>query len=835
MKFNNYQCSDLVDLKKVFKKIDDKNSQLVKIFSPFKIEENKKIIKYFNKYLSKSTLVGITSPESIYNKKIVKSSALISVISFKKSKFKKIILKGNLLDIFNNIDSNYSKAIMILSPDRDVNGDKIISDLNKSKLDIILAGGHASSNYGKGYVFDKNGILEKNPIAIIFSGEHLKVKWKHNLGWDKISRKMEITKSKKEVIYELDGRNIFDVYKTFLGEDIGDKLKTNEILKFPLLLEKEINIARCPRRKVGNGIEFFGSVSESDEVRIAYGNLNRILKSASEIYNDIGFKPEATFIYSCLGRSRYLEFINSDIEKELKYVEGNSVGICTGGEYGFVKSKYYNFNITNTVLYLSEADFNNNCTNSKKKNNNNFETESLFHFSRKIISDLESINDRMQILNKKTNSKEFQKTAEEAFKLIFPNQKYTGAIISRDINHDLNIYVDNGINSNLFKHLKKIWKYNRKNIIQKSNVLGYKKMFIISLEAEVAAKIIILSDNIDLFEIKENKAFINQIPNYLKKAILYENFEKNIASLSTLEKTSDFLYSTLNLGSLYQRIIDIIVGTMGMEASLILIGNNSKVKVAEYKNIDLNSNLFSYIKGRHEIILEENDIIIENNLELIQQSYSFIAIPIILDDYKAVLYAFQSKYKRLIDNGQKQFIRTLANQIRVSIKNALNHRNLKKLAVTDGLTKLYNHRYFHNQIKEKKDNYSIAILDIDDFKIFNDDFGHQAGDEILRQLSDLLKKEVRDDDLVARYGGEEFIIYLNLSDDKLLKALLNRLLKKIRNKVIKFGNKEFKITVSIGAAINKDRKDAQKIIKKADTALYIAKGLGKNQIQIYQN
>ena len=73
-----------------------------------------------------------------------------------------------------------------------------------------------------------------------------------------------------------------------------------------------------------------------------------------------------------------------------------------------------------------------------------------------------------------------------------------------------------------------------------------------------------------------------------------------------------------------------------------------------------------------------------------------------------------------------------------------------------------------------------------------------------------------------------------MSDKIVLKSLLKRLLEKIRNKVIKFEKEKFQITVSIGAAINNNKKDTQKIIKEADTALYIAKGLGKNQIKIYQ-
>jgi len=834
LKSYNYKCKDIKSCKLLFKKIKDKKNQLIQIFSPLNRKENKKIIEYFNQYLPKSTLIAASTEEVIFNSKTGTEFMVISVIKFEKSYINDFYFKNNLTDRLNSINLENSKAIIILSAEKQLNGDQIVSALNKENLNIVLAGGYATSSSNLGYIFNKDGIHNTGSIAVVLAGENLKANWKYNLGWESISRKMEITKVDKQNVYQLDGRNIFDVYRMFLGEKINDKLATAAILKFPLLLEKDIELARCAKKRVGSGIEFSGELNQGDQVRISYGNLNKILRNSTQLYQNLDFEPEAALIYSCTGRSYYLDSNDSGLNSELKFIKKANIGFCTGGEYGAAEGKYYNLNNTTTVLYLSE-----NCDEFRGENIAeealiDLKTENLFYLSKKVISDLENINQKMRLANKKTEAKDYQKTAEEFFKLIFLDQKYTGAVVCEDSNQELKMYIEDSINLDIYHHLKSLWDHKRDYIYQRTNILGYQRMFIIYLNKEVEVQIIILSDEVDLFDIKENELFINQIPNYLKKAMLYEKLDKNIASLSTLEKTSDFLYSTLELNTLYCRIIDIVVGTMGMEASLLLVGEKSEVEIAEYKNLDINSDLFYFLKGRYDDILEKNQIIIENDLNLNQQFNSFIAIPIILDNYKGVLYAVQSKYQTLIDDSQKQFIRTLANQIRVSIKNALNHHKLQKLAVTDGLTKLYNHRYFHNLVKTKDNNYSIAILDIDDFKSFNDNFGHQAGDEILRQLSKLLKEEVRENDLVARYGGEEFIIYLNLSDKIVLKSLLKRLLEKIRNKVIKFEKKKFQITVSIGAAINNNKKDTQKIIKEADTALYIAKGLGKNQIKIYQ-
>lgn len=235
--------------------------------------------------------------------------------------------------------------------------------------------------------------------------------------------------------------------------------------------------------------------------------------------------------------------------------------------------------------------------------------------------------------------------------------------------------------------------------------------------------------------------------------------------------------------------------------------------------------------------IRDRQILIENRADIFEEIQTLIAIPINLNDYQGILYAMQSKYQQLINENQKKFIRTLANQIRVSIRNALNHHKVKRLSITDGLTKLYNHSYFHQQLAEKEGKkYSIAIMDIDNFKDFNDKYGHQAGDQVLRKLSKLLKSELREDDIIARYGGEEFIIYFNLVDEKILSKVIERLMKKIRKMEVSFEEQNLNVTVSIGVAVNANGgSSAERLIKQADTALYIAKGAGRDMVKFYRN
>ena len=161
------------------------------------------------------------------------------------------------------------------------------------------------------------------------------------------------------------------------------------------------------------------------------------------------------------------------------------------------------------------------------------------------------------------------------------------------------------------------------------------------------------------------------------------------------------------------------------------------------------------------------------------------------------------------------------------------------LATTDGLTELYNHRYFQEQIrmqveqsKRYSNNFSLIIIDIDFFKKFNDTFGHQSGDAVLRQVAQTLKKNVRATDIVCRYGGEEMSIILpNTTKDEAF-ATAQKICNKVAEKTFKLtGNNETHVTISLGVSTFPfDGDTAPKIIEAADKKLYNAKNNGRNQV-----
>jgi diguanylate cyclase (GGDEF)-like protein len=163
-----------------------------------------------------------------------------------------------------------------------------------------------------------------------------------------------------------------------------------------------------------------------------------------------------------------------------------------------------------------------------------------------------------------------------------------------------------------------------------------------------------------------------------------------------------------------------------------------------------------------------------------------------------------------------------------------------KLATTDGLTDLYNHRYFQEQLKTQVSHslryqtpLSLIIIDIDFFKKFNDKFGHQSGDAVLRQVAFTLKRNVRASDIVCRYGGEEMSIILPNTKYEEAVAIAGKLCSFVSEKKCKLSNgRESTVTISLGVSSlgEEDGDTPSQIIESADKRLYHAKENGRNRV-----
>jgi diguanylate cyclase (GGDEF)-like protein len=219
----------------------------------------------------------------------------------------------------------------------------------------------------------------------------------------------------------------------------------------------------------------------------------------------------------------------------------------------------------------------------------------------------------------------------------------------------------------------------------------------------------------------------------------------------------------------------------------------------------------------------------------------FAAAPLLADrEAIGVIVVDASTRKRDFSIERITLLEMFANQAALAINNGLIFQDVLDRAQRDSLTRLYNHGHFQEVLRGEIDRstrygqpLSLILLDIDHFKRFNDTYGHQTGDRVLKQTALLLSALVRVTDLPARYGGEEFALLLPHTDYKHALELAERLRVGVERKVVVSGPKGEKIgvTASFGVSSFPDHADnAHDLVTCADASLYIAKDRGRNRV-----
>ncbi|MBF0499118.1 MAG: diguanylate cyclase [Candidatus Riflebacteria bacterium] len=216
---------------------------------------------------------------------------------------------------------------------------------------------------------------------------------------------------------------------------------------------------------------------------------------------------------------------------------------------------------------------------------------------------------------------------------------------------------------------------------------------------------------------------------------------------------------------------------------------------------------------------------------------SLICVPLQVRDSPIGIMNIVNKMGGEFDHDDLQLALTMANQAAVVIEKA----RLFNLATIDGLTGLIVHRHFQAKIEEEfrrakryEKPLSFLMTDIDHFKKFNDTYGHQIGDLVLREVAKCVRAAIRDTDIAARYGGEEFAIILPETDEEGASLFAERLRQKIETSAFSSTKGDLKVTISLGLSsipVNPPETAAE-MIKLADEALYEAKHSGRNRVGI---
>ncbi len=331
---------------------------------------------------------------------------------------------------------------------------------------------------------------------------------------------------------------------------------------------------------------------------------------------------------------------------------------------------------------------------------------------------------------------------------------------------------------------------------------------------------------------------------------------EELDGLRKIVEVAQAAVSTLELEVVLQTILQSCMEVMDMPAGSIALYDEADRRVTLAAHAGLSDKLVGKERWRvkqggltHRILEEGELFIVEdtddapffnNPLALDEGIRSLIAVPLKIGTKIVGILYVDDFVPRTFPEYRKRMLQVFSSIAAMCIDNARLHFRTRKLACTDGLTGLYNHRQFKeffdremNRATRLSRPLSLAMLDIDDFKQFNDEYGHAIGDQVLVTVAELINKHLRSADLPCRYGGEEFAVILPDTDQDEALVVAERLRKVIELESMTGLPENVKrgITVSIGlASYPKDGRKIEFLLKIADDLLYGAKRLGKNKI-----
>jgi diguanylate cyclase (GGDEF)-like protein len=283
---------------------------------------------------------------------------------------------------------------------------------------------------------------------------------------------------------------------------------------------------------------------------------------------------------------------------------------------------------------------------------------------------------------------------------------------------------------------------------------------------------------------------------------------------------------------------------------LILLENDRLVKHSCWRDgtlhteeLDSSSGIRSWIlregvQREHQLALSlDLSLVAKECLDLDDTERSIVSAPLVAKEaVYGILVAVAGPHQRFVESDGIRLITLLANHLAIALENSELYRKLEVEAITDGLTGVYNYRFLIRtldlEIKRAtrfREVFSFMMIDVDNLKEYNDEYGHLRGSQALKDMGGILLRTCRDIDMVFKYGGDEFAVILPRTDLSGASTLAHRIVEAVRSFSFP-GQPSTHLTVSIGIAVfpyNGLRRE--KLIEAADQVLYQAKHQGKNR------
>jgi len=359
--------------------------------------------------------------------------------------------------------------------------------------------------------------------------------------------------------------------------------------------------------------------------------------------------------------------------------------------------------------------------------------------------------------------------------------------------------------------------------------------------------------------LKENdpkmvEMFSRQIVNIFNRQRIYSQLQKEHLMLRKLKDGGTRMISSLKMDDIAPSLIDAVYSIAPQERVSIALFVPKEEQfemvrqigfaLSEGSTFDLGTTRIGLV-GRSREPDYISDLRNERSPALpfkIPDEGSLFMMPLSYEKELLGILVFLSPIPNAIRPYQIELLKVLGNQAAASLANAKFHAEIERMAITDGLTGLFNHRNFQEKLTAEfrrlerfSAPLSLLLIDIDFFKKINDSYGHPAGDEVLREVSRIIRETIRSVDIPARYGGEEFAALLPGTNHEGALKMAERLRESIEKTKFPIEGKELRVSVSIGAATSPhDAAAKEELVEKADKALYYAKRNGRNRCVLWR-
>lgn len=341
-------------------------------------------------------------------------------------------------------------------------------------------------------------------------------------------------------------------------------------------------------------------------------------------------------------------------------------------------------------------------------------------------------------------------------------------------------------------------------------------------------------------ESSENMDEITHLENRLLRYInLSELTERFNSTLKENEITKIIVEDTYNLFGKSDRVMLFLVDTAHQELNLMVSKRMGQAEIVKYKKGDIFDRWVFW--KRQPLLIEDmhKDFRFSREGKKMDDSFaSLISAPLISGNKVLGILRMDSSQPQSYSQEDLRLLDVVAGIAAVALENSFLYKRVSDLAIRDGLTMLYVQKYFKERLSEEverhkktKEPFSVIFMDIDNFKDYNDKYGHMAGDLVLRYMSALLEKKLAGGDIAARYGGEEFACLLLGKNMKEAVRFANNLKDNITEMPVVLRRDRTHIAVSMGvSSCPADGADANDLLVAADRRLYKAKEKGKNAV-----